>query len=132
MRRPPATQAEFLLVGFWKIPFACSYLPGQTNLPVRFLAYWFAFTTYGYTMATLERWMLQNPADLALFYLLAVTVLAGLVACRNRLIGQGVALIFEEEAEPVVRTLNLSGGPAVDAPARLQLLSTAETPRALR
>ena len=55
---------ELLLINFRKIPFTCSYQPGKANITVLGIFYWFAFTTYAYSMAALERWLLQGRGPL--------------------------------------------------------------------
>ena len=44
---------ELLLINFRKVPFTCSYQPGKAYITLLGLFYWFAFTTYAYTMARL-------------------------------------------------------------------------------
>lgn len=98
---------ELLMLKFHKIPFTCSFLPGKANITLLGLCYWFAFTTYAYSMASLEAWMLGHPAGLALFFGLAVPALIWLVAYRNSLLEAGVAFAYEDVPEPAVRRLNL-------------------------
>ena len=99
---------ELLLLKLRKIPFTCSYVPGKARLNTRWFLYLMAFTTYAYTMSRLELWMLKSPMRLVVFYGLAFSVLGGVIALRDRLQAGGFALVFDEEPEPVVRTLNLS------------------------
>ena len=99
---------ELLLLKLRKIPFTCSYVPGKARLNTRWVFYLMAFTTYADTMSRLELWVLESPLRLGVFCGLAFSVLGGLMALRNRLQAGGFALVFEEEPEPVVRTLNLS------------------------
>lgn len=101
---------EALLLNFRKIPFTCSYLPGKSNMTLRGVFYWVGFTLYAYSMARLELWLLDNPLRLAVFYAMAWAGLIALVRYRNRLLEEDSTLMYEEEPEPVVRTLNLSEG----------------------
>jgi hypothetical protein len=98
---------EVLLVSFEKFPFTCSYLPGKANLKVSWPLYLFGFTTYVSVFLTLEYWMLQRPVRFV--WLVAVVVLAhaALFIYRWRVVGRDVALVFDEQPEPLVRTLNL-------------------------
>jgi len=98
---------DVLLVNFEKFPFTCSYLPGKRNLKVMWPIYLFSFTTYVSAFLTLEYWMLQRP--LRFFSLAAVVILVrvALAIYRWRVVGRDVALVFEEQPEPLVRTLNL-------------------------
>ena len=98
---------EVLLVNFEKFPFTCSYLPGKANLKVSWPIYLFGFTTYVSAFLTLEYWMLQRP--LRFVWLAAVVLLVHLALAiyRWRVVGRDVALVFDEQPEPLVRTLNL-------------------------
>jgi hypothetical protein len=99
---------ELLLVKFHKIPFTCSYLPGKSNITALWFVYWLGFATYAYSMASLEVWILNRPLRIAGFYLLGVTLVATAYFYRNRHLHEGFTLIFEDQPEPVVRTLNLT------------------------
>ncbi|MBZ5610734.1 MAG: hypothetical protein LAP38_20925 [Acidobacteriia bacterium] len=99
---------ELLLFRFRKIPFTCSYLPGKAQLTTRWVFYWMGFAVYAYTMASLEQWFLKLPIRMAGFYLLGWAVIAATMFYRNRMLDQGFALVFEEQPEPIVHTLNLS------------------------
>lgn len=98
---------EALLVNFEKFPFTCSYLPGKANLKVSWPLYLFGFTTYVSGSLTLEYWMLQRPARFAWLAAVAGLVEAALAIYRWRVVGRDVALVFDEQPEPLVRTLNL-------------------------
>lgn len=99
---------ELLLLGFYKIPFTCSFLPGKANITLLGVFYGFAFSTYAYSMASLEAWMLQHPVSLIFFFALAAGGLIWLVAYRNRLVEAGGAFLYEDLPEPAVRELNLN------------------------
>ena len=98
---------EVLLVGFEKFPFTCSYLPGKANLKVSWPLYLFGFTTYVSMFLTLESWMLQRPVRFVWLAAVVVLVQAALFIYRWRVVGRDVALVFDEQPEPLVRTLNL-------------------------
>ena len=99
---------EVLLVKFHKIPFTCSYLPGKANLTALWFVYWMGFATYAYSMASLEVWIVHSTLRMAGFYLAGVALVATAYIYRERYLNEGFSLIFEDEPEPVVRTLNLS------------------------
>jgi hypothetical protein len=99
---------EILLFRFQKIPFTCSYLPGKANIKLFWAVYLFSFTTYAYSMTSLESWMLEDPIRLGPFYFLALALLVGLAIDRSRFLRRRFDLIYEEEPEPAVRTLDLS------------------------
>ena len=99
---------ELLLVKFHRIPFTCSYLPGKSNITALWFVYWLGFATYAYSMASLEAWILERPLRMAGFYGLGCALVAIAYFYRNRYLEEGFTLIFEDQPEPVVRTLNLS------------------------
>jgi hypothetical protein len=98
---------EVLLVSFEKFPFTCSYLPGKANLKVSWPLYLFGFTTYVSAVLTLEYWMLQRPVRFVWLAAVVVLAQAALFIYRWRVVGRDVALVFDEQPEPLVRTLNL-------------------------
>jgi hypothetical protein len=100
--------AEALVLDFWKIPFTCSYPPGKANVTVLWIFYWATFTTYAYSMASLEAWMVLRPRRLILFYLAAAVVWWGFERYRRRGDAVGFTLMFEDAPDPIVRTLGLS------------------------
>ncbi|HTT63455.1 MAG TPA: hypothetical protein VMG35_16480 [Bryobacteraceae bacterium] len=97
---------EVLLANFEKFPFTCSYLPGKANLKVSWPIYLFGFTTYVSVCLTLEYWMLQHPVRFVWLLAVAVFVHLALFVYRRR-VGRVAALVFDEQPEPLVRTLNL-------------------------
>jgi hypothetical protein len=99
---------EVMLLRFQKIPFTCSYLASKSGNFVVWLVCWVAFPGYAYTLARAEIWTLRHPTELAV---LAAFLLGGLIWLRiyNRdFLRQGLRLVFAEEPEPVVQTLDLS------------------------
>jgi hypothetical protein len=99
---------EVLLFRFHKIPFTCSYLPGKANITGLWFVYGIGFATYAYSMATLEARILQDGWRMALGYLLGALAVMLVYLYRNRALSEGFNLVFEEQPEPAVRTLNLS------------------------
>jgi len=99
---------ELLLLRFFKIPFTCSYLPGKANITVLGVFYWLAFSTYAYTMASLEAWLLQHLVAWAIFYVLLLAALAWLVSHRNKILDAGFVFAYEDNLEPAVRALRLN------------------------
>lgn len=98
---------ELLLVNFRKIPFTCSYQAGKANITILGVVYWFAFTTYAYTMAALERWLLQNGARWIAFFALTLVVLEALVIRRKTTVIERPGIVFEDEPNPELQTLGL-------------------------
>jgi hypothetical protein len=99
---------EALMLEFWKIPFTCSYPPGKANVTLLWIVYWLAFTTYAYSMASLEAWMVLRPRRLIVFYFAAAGIWIGFKLWRKRWDTVGFTLTFEDSPEPMVRTLGLS------------------------
>lgn len=98
---------EALLVNFMKIPFTCSYRPGRANITLTFALYWLAFTAYAYSMTALEIWLLKDGARLIIFFAAAAFVLISLIRYRNHVLALNLPLIYDDEPDPVVRTLNI-------------------------
>jgi hypothetical protein len=99
---------EILLFKFQKVPFTCSYLPGKANLKLYWFPYVASFSFYTYGMTAIERRMLESPPRFAVFYGVALAVLLYLRLKRGQLPTSQRAVIFEEQPEPAVRTLDLS------------------------
>ena len=99
---------ELLLLNFRKIPFTCSYPSGKANVAVFGVFYLFAFTTYAYTTATFERWLLQNEIAWVVFFCLGLLALAALVMWRKVRLARKFSILYEDAASPEVQTLDLS------------------------
>jgi hypothetical protein len=98
---------NLLLVWFRKIPFTCSYFPGKTSMAVMFFVYLAGFATYSWTMADVEARLIHAPASLLVFYACAATTIWGLNLLEKRELGIDDALIYEDEPDPVVRSLEI-------------------------
>src|SRR5450631_1487442 len=98
---------NLLLVWFRKIPFTCSYFPGKTSMAVMFFLYLAGFSAYSWTMADLESKLIDDPAQLLLFYAVIAAALYGLSRLEKRELGVDDALIYEDEPDPLVRSLEL-------------------------
>jgi CubicO group peptidase (beta-lactamase class C family) len=98
---------DLSLHGFRKIPFACSYLPGKSQVHMVFLAAcglgWFV-----HLGVTFERQALQEPRTMAVLLVLLAAVAVGIrlgTAALAR--SETMALQFEELPAPVVQQLEL-------------------------
>lgn len=98
---------ELLLINFRKIPFTCSYQPGKANITVLGALYASAFAIYPYAMATLERWLLYDGARWAVFMLLLLAALAGMVTWRRTISAAPASIVYEDAPNPEVQTLGL-------------------------
>ena len=99
---------ELLLVKFHKIPFTCSYLPGKSNLTALWFVYWLGFSIYAYSMASAEAWILRHPLAMIAGFAAGCAAIAAAYFYRNQHLAEGFALIFDDQPDPVVRTLDLS------------------------
>jgi hypothetical protein len=99
---------EVLLFRLDKIPFTCTYLPGKANLRVMFLPYILAFTTYAYTMTSLELRLMRQPAQFAIFAVAAALVLAATVSYRHRRLRGRRSFVYDLTPLPVAEPLMLS------------------------
>jgi len=99
---------ELLLLHFRKIPFTCSYLASKSGNLAVWLGCWLAFSSYAYSVARAEDWALRNPVELVVAVALLLSGLWWLRVYNRRFIREGNPLVFEEEPEPAVQTLDLS------------------------
>lgn len=99
---------ERLLLGFKKIPFTCSFLPGKANLKATFGAYFLLYTTLSSLVVSLETWLLSQPLE---FYLVATVVasawLVRLVNLRRRQEREIGGFLYEESPNWALATLDL-------------------------
>jgi hypothetical protein len=99
---------EVLLVGYHKIPFACSYAAGKNNVGLVLATYFLAFFCFATGLAHLEHWALESKSSrLVALIGLAVASLLGLRRYANQLAGGECTLIFKDESEAVVASMDL-------------------------
>ncbi|MEO8370082.1 MAG: hypothetical protein ABI806_12855 [Candidatus Solibacter sp.] len=96
-----------LFVWLRKIPFTCSYFPGKTSMAVMFFLYLAGFTLYSWSMADLQARMLEEPVSLLLFYACVGGALYGISRLESAELSVSAVLIYEDEPDPIVRTLEL-------------------------
>ncbi len=99
---------ELSLLGFHKIPFTCSFLPGKGNVQFAFWAYLLVLIPLTEKSARFEQSALEDP----LKYFLALSV-AGIVALTlwawNTLHAESAVLNFEELPPAEIMGLGLGG-----------------------
>lgn len=99
--------ADLSLIGFYKIPFTCSYLPGKTNIQFIFWGFLVLFSIPTLWFASIE----QNALDsLPQFLCITGSLLAIIAALRafNHFQAKSAAIYFEEIPAEVITTLKLS------------------------
>jgi hypothetical protein len=96
-----------LLVWFRKIPFTCSYFPGKMAMAVTAGVYFLVFIGYCITMARWESAMIAAPWKLAVFFPVGMGALWILAKLERRELTIDDVLIFEDQPDPAVRTLEL-------------------------
>ena len=101
--------AEACLIGVEKIPFACSYLPGKTNLQYVFWGLAVGFLVVAMTLANEEMRVLRDPVRLGAMVGILAAVGGGLCGWNRRRARS--AVLYYEELEPeVFTTLGLGAG----------------------
>lgn len=98
-----ALLVEAMFWTFDKIPFTCSYFPGNSNLSLLAGLYLYGFTSYSFHLADLERMLDVHWSYAALAFTVASLLLA--LSWRRRAPSSTVR--FDAE-EPVIRTLDLT------------------------
>ena len=99
---------EVMLLRFQKIPFTCSYLASKFGSLAIWLVCWLGFPSFAYTLARAESWALRNPTELVIWLAFLIGGLIWLRTYSRRFLRQELRLVFEEEREPAVQTLDLS------------------------
>jgi hypothetical protein len=98
--------AELALIGFYKVPFTCSYLPGKANAQVVFWGFLIVFAPLALVGAEIEQGALGPPARFICMLTVLATSAVGLWAF-NRHQAQSAILYFEELPEEIITTLGL-------------------------
>jgi hypothetical protein len=99
--------AELCLVGFYKVPFTCSYLPGKSNIQLVFWAFFIVCVPLALWVADIELDALHHPLKFACLAAVFAAAALGLFSF-NRFRAQSAVLYFEELPEEVITTLKLS------------------------
>ena len=93
---------------FWKfarIPFACLVVPGKAKLQMRWLPYLLGFLVAISLISLGERALFKDPGRFPIFFAAVAVILAALEFDQRRFVYPKLALIYEEEPEPVMITL---------------------------
>jgi hypothetical protein len=98
--------AELCLIGVGKIPFACSYLPGKTNIQYVFWAFVLIFFPVAMSLANEEMRVLRSPVRYGVMVAILAAIAAGLWAV-NRRQARSAVLHYEELEPEVITTLGI-------------------------
>jgi hypothetical protein len=98
---------ELCLVGFYKVPFTCSYLPGKTNIQFAFWGFVIVLLAVIVPCAEFELRAL-HMADRYGFMLCLLVGLAVALFAYNHHQAESAVIYFEEIPEAVITTLGLS------------------------
>lgn len=99
---------DLCLINVSKIPFACSCLPGKSNIQYMFWAFAIGFLPVAMEIAHAEMIAFAKPAHFALMLAVLAALAAGLWAV-NRVRARNAVLYYEEQEPEVIQTLGLSG-----------------------
>lgn len=97
---------ELLFFKYPKIPFACTYLPGKGKIHILWIFYVFAFLGYVSLMALIESSFFQRPSNFYYFYGAVLFILLAIKIVNDYFLYRKLALVYEEEPEPVMVTLS--------------------------
>jgi hypothetical protein len=97
---------EISLIGFYKVPFTCSYLPGKSNIQFAFWGVVIILPVLGVSFAPFEHQALNDPIRFA--WLLALFTATDIALWTfNRHQAKSAVLYFEELPLEIITTLNL-------------------------
>ena len=96
---------EVLLIKNKKIPFTCSYKPGQEKVHVFWLLYIFLFLGYIYFMTWLEKILLTKPINFIFFLAVILILIIGIRLYQKYILQEKQKIIYEEAVEPVMVSL---------------------------
>jgi hypothetical protein len=101
-----AIMTDAVLIGVSKIPFACSYLPGKSNVQYMFWAFVIGFIPLAMMFSRYEQSVLDRP--LAYTLLIALLLLTGsLLWVFNRHKAKTAVLRYEESESEVITTIGI-------------------------
>ena len=106
---------ECSLIGFYKVPFTCSYLPGKSNIQVAFFGFVVVLLVLAVSFAPFEQGTLGNPLRFSGLIIAIAAVACGLWAF-NLHRAKSAVLYFEEIPEEPILRLGLVSGPPLDNP----------------
>jgi hypothetical protein len=99
--------ADLSLIGFYKVPFTCSYLPGNLNIQFAFWGFFILFVPLAIAGAAYEQGALNSPFRSVCIMIILASIPSGLWAF-NGYRAKSAILYFEETPPDVITTLGLS------------------------
>jgi len=97
---------ELSLIGFYKVPFTCSYLPGKVHVQVVFWCFLLLLVIFAMVTAEYEQPALRDPVRTVL--MLVVLTATGLgLWIHNRHRAKSAVLYFEELQPEIITSLGL-------------------------
>jgi hypothetical protein len=103
--------AELSLIGFYKVPFTCSYLPGKSNIQFAFWGFVVVLLVLAVSFAPFEYAALSNASTYSFLIVGLAVSECGLIAF-NRHRSKSAELYFEEPPEEPITTLRLISAPS--------------------
>jgi hypothetical protein len=101
-----------LLEGFFwryqKVPFTCTFVPGKAKVHVYWLPYVFGFLIYVSFLSSLERFLFVNPRYFLRYFVICGILIVGSRLYQNLCVYRHQPIIYHEEPEPVMITLESS------------------------
>jgi hypothetical protein len=107
--------AEWLFLGFPKIPFTCTYLPGKADLRLTWPKYAAIFMVYSGLVPRLGAWLLARPVPYAVSVVMLLLAWRSLARRRDAQ-ARSSRLVFDQKAEAHVTVLGLEWRQAADRP----------------
>lgn len=96
-----------MLIWFRKIPFTCSYFPGKKSMAGMAGIFVVTFYLYVAVMSRFQAQWMRAPAGLVVFLGVCGIALAGLRRLEDRELRVDDVFIYDDQPEPVVRSLEL-------------------------
>jgi hypothetical protein len=99
--------ADLCLIGFYKVPFTCSYLPGKSNVQFVFWGFLILFIPLAMRFASLEQHALNSLPQFLCMTGFLLAIIAALRAFNHHQ-ARSAAIYFEELPPEIITTLRLS------------------------
>lgn len=103
--------AELSLIGFYKVPFTCSYLPGKSNIQFGFWGFVVVLLILAISFAPFEFNALSHASTYTFLLGILVAAECGIFAYNHHR-AKSAVLYFDEPPEEPITTLNLISSPA--------------------